>query len=61
MPLWVAAMLFIACVVGTIAFIRKYVRSKQVRFLALTAVTALLALALLGYTVLAFILLARAR
>lgn len=58
MPLWAAAVLLIACVGGAMVFMKRYVKSKQARFLALTAAMVLLALALLGYAVLTLLLLA---
>lgn len=58
MPLWAAAVLLIACVGGAMVFMKRYVKNKQARFLALTAAMVLLALALLGYAVLTLLLLA---
>lgn len=60
MELWVAAVLCIACAGGTAAFIVRSRRHKNKRHLALAVVMAVLALVLLMYTGLTFLLVDRA-
>ena len=56
MQLWEAAVLFIICAGAAVVFIKLYAKSKKARFIVLTAIVSLLALAMLAYSTLTLIL-----
>lgn len=57
MQLWLATALLIACAGGAAVFIKLYRKNKKRRFLFLTAAAFILALALIVYAGLTFLLL----
>lgn len=57
MPLWAATALFIVCAGAAIIFIKQYRKSKKSHIIFLTVIVSMLALALLAYVGLTFILL----
>lgn len=57
MQLWIAAVLLIACIIGTVVGLKQYGKHKKAGFIVLTALLCLLALILLAYAVLTLTLL----